>query len=89
MRGGEKNNKKEVVLEHGPRMQLCENSCEENPKKTRQEPCDLSFFKTQNCSWGVIVCFSQVCGIGVDLLQLLFWLCLYVMFWVFLASPRD
>ncbi|XP_052021704.1 zinc finger protein 316-like [Apodemus sylvaticus] len=46
-----------------PRMDSCEEISEllwENPKKPREESCDLDFFKTQNCSWNVFSYFSQI-----------------------------
>ena len=42
----------------------------EHSKNTRQEFCGLGFFKTQNCSWNVFLCSSQVCQIAVSLLQI-------------------
>jgi hypothetical protein len=53
---------------------------EKTPKKPRQESQDLSFYKTWNCFWNVVLCLSWVYQIGVSLLQIIHpnWLLLSV-----------
>jgi hypothetical protein len=49
-------------------------ACEKTPRK--QEKTSV-FSKTQNCSWNVFLCSSQVGLIRVNLLQLSLLMCLY------------
>ena len=51
-----------MMSEHGLRMEPCEYSecLWESTLRKQVESCDLSFFKTQNCSWNVFPCSFQV-----------------------------
>lgn len=56
--------KQSMMSEHGLRMEPCENSecLWESTLRKQVESCDLSFFKTQNCSWNMFPCSFRCSG---------------------------